>query len=423
MAIAAPIDDTPGPARATAYGWAVFALSFGLLMSDYMARQVLNAVNPLLKVEWSLSDAELASLSSVVSLAVGLLTLPLSLAADRFGRVRSLTAMALLWSFATLGGAMAQSYGQMLGARLLVGVGEAAYGSVGIALVLSVFPVTMRATLSSAFLAGTIIGQVAGVAIGGTVAASHGWRASFEAIGLFGLVLALAYPLVVREARIGLIPPREKLDLARLARQLLGRRELQLTYLGSGIQCFCTGTMAVFLPSLFNRYYGMAVGKAGATTALYLLICAAGMIGCGIAGDRLARRDPNKLPLLAASYALASALLFALTFMIAPGNAQLVLLGGALLIMAGVPGIAGAIVANQTPRPIHGTAMATLALGNNLVGLAPGPLIIGWLADRMTLITALKFLPVPALLSALAFLAVRRALATNEISAPTERAV
>ena len=81
-----------GPDRATGYGWAVFALSFGLLISDYMARQVLNAVFPLLKAEWALSDARLGLLSGAVALMVGLLTFPpTSLIADRWGRVRSLS--------------------------------------------------------------------------------------------------------------------------------------------------------------------------------------------------------------------------------------------------------------------------------------------------------------------------------------------
>src|SRR4030095_8850014 len=87
-------EQSGGPSRASAYRWAVFALSFGLLVSDYMARQVLNAVFPLLKAEWSLSDAQLGLLSGVVALMVGVLTFPLSLAADRWGRVRSLTLMA-----------------------------------------------------------------------------------------------------------------------------------------------------------------------------------------------------------------------------------------------------------------------------------------------------------------------------------------
>ena len=64
-----------GPARATAYGWAVLAVSFALLVSDYMARQVLNAVFPLLKAEWGLTDARLGLLAGVVPLAVGGLSL------------------------------------------------------------------------------------------------------------------------------------------------------------------------------------------------------------------------------------------------------------------------------------------------------------------------------------------------------------
>ena len=121
------------------YAWVVFALSFGLLISDYMSRQVLNAIFPLLKSEWTLSDAQLGLLSGIVALMVGLLAVPLSMMADRWGRVRSLVLMAALWSLATLSCGLAQNYEHMFLARLLVGIGEAAYGSVGVAVVLSVF--------------------------------------------------------------------------------------------------------------------------------------------------------------------------------------------------------------------------------------------------------------------------------------------
>lgn len=408
MAAGVVISDEPGPGRATAYGWAVFAISFGLLMSDHMARQVLNAVNPLLKAEWSLSDAEVASLSSIVALAVGLLTFPLSLAADRFGRVRSLFAMATLWSLATLAGATAQSYHQMLAARLLVGVGEAAYGSVGIAVVLAIFPVTMRSTLSASFLAGSVVGQMLGVAVGGQVAAAHGWRSAFEAIGIAGLALAVLYPIVVRENRIGLPPVREPLDWGRLAQRLFGKRVLWLAYFASGIQLYCTGALAVFLPMLLTRHYGMALDRAGGATALLLLICAVGMVSCGVLADRLARRDAANKPRIAIFYSLVTAALFAGAFLSPPGPAQLALMGCALFVVAGVAGITGAMVANLTPRAIHGTAMAVLALSNNLLGLAPGPWITGWLSDRIGLLDALKVLPIPCLLCALAMAMARK---------------
>ena len=109
--------------------------------------------------------------------------------------------MAAAWSLATLLCGFAQTYNQMLAARLLVGLGEAAYGSVGIAVIISVFPERIRATLAGAFMAGGLAGQVLGVAVGGAVAATHGWRMAFMVIGVAGLLLAVAYPLIVRESR------------------------------------------------------------------------------------------------------------------------------------------------------------------------------------------------------------------------------
>ena len=84
------IDESTSRPKIPGYAWVVFALTFGLLISDYMARQVLNAAFPLLKAEWGLTDGQLGFLAGVVPLMVGLLTLPVSMLADRFGRARCL---------------------------------------------------------------------------------------------------------------------------------------------------------------------------------------------------------------------------------------------------------------------------------------------------------------------------------------------
>ena len=274
MGAAVPFSGAKGPVRATAYGWLVFALSFGLLISDYMARQVLNAVFPLLKAEWSLSDTQLGLLSGIVAIMVGVLTFPLSLMADRWGRVRSLTVMAILWSAATLFCAAAHSYTAMLIGRALVGIGEAAYGSVGIAVVISVFPARLRATLSAAFMAGGSFGQILGVALGGVIAASHGWRIAFAAIGIAGLVLGLIYPIIVSERRIKKLigdAPRTGATVAQLPlRDLVGNRSIRRVYIASGLQLFAAGALPAWLPSYFNRYYHLPVDRAGALAAALL---------------------------------------------------------------------------------------------------------------------------------------------------------
>ncbi len=395
------------------YAWVVFALTFGLLISDYMARQVLNAVFPLLKAEWTLTDGQLGLLSGVVAIMVGLLTFPLSLLADRLGRVKSLTAMAVLWSLATLLCSVADNYQQMLAGRLLVGVGEAAYGSVGIAVVVSVFPKRLRATLSAAFMAGGLLGQVLGVGIGGAVAAAHGWRMAFMIIALSGLAMAVLYPLLIGERRIaslsaqaGNVLYERRQSFPKLG-SLFAGRTLKCVYVGSGLQLFVGGALPAWLPTYFNRYYDLPVDKAGTLAALFLAICGIGMVVCGLVSDRLFQRPEQKIK-LAVGYSLACAVLLSAALFVPPGPAQLVLLGLAIFLAAATTGPAGAMVAGLTSAAIHGTAFATLTLANNFLGLAPGPILTGWLADQIGLLGALRLLPLASIAAALVFLGARQ---------------
>ncbi|MCW8275125.1 MFS transporter [Pseudomonas sp. PCH199] len=398
-------DDDCTVTVARKYAWIVFALTFGLLISDYMSRQVLNAVFPMLKGEWSLTDGQLGLLSGVVALMVGLLTVPLSLVADRFGRVKSLALMALLWSLATLGCALAQDYQQMFIARFMVGVGEAAYGSVGIAVVISVFPKHMRATLASAFMAGGMFGSVLGMALGGTIAAKLGWRWSFAGMALFGLLLAMLYPLIVKEARIA--PQRsENKTLAKVERPLrtlFSSRSVIATYIGSGLQLFVGGTVIVWMPSYLNRYYDMATDKAGGMAAIIVLCSGAGMILCGMLSDRLCRKSPERKVALAIAYCLGSCMLLSVAFALPAGPAQLGMICLGMLIAAGTTGPAGAMVANLTHYSVHGTAFATLTLVNNLLGLAPGPFITGRVSDVIGLHAAFQLVPLVSIAAAAVF--------------------
>jgi MFS family permease len=389
------------------YAWIVFALTFGLLISDYMSRQVLNAVFPLLKAEWALNDARLGMLSGVVALMVGLLTFPLSLLADRFGRVRSLVIMAALWSFATLACGLAKNYQHMLIARLCVGIGEAAYGSVGIAVVLSVFPAKMRATVTGAFMAGGMFGSVLGMAAGGILAQRFGWRWSFAGMAIFGLLLAALYPLIVRESRLGSVTARETGKRLPLA-SLFATRSVISAYVGSGLQLFIGGSLMAWMPSFLNRYYGMTTDRAGVASAAFALCSGAGMIACGWLSDKLGHQSPLRKLSLAIAFCLLCFVLLTTGFSLSPSPLQLALIAAGMFVAAGTTGPAGAMVANLTHAAIHGTAFATLTLANNLLGLAPGPFVTGALADKFGLQVALQIIPSISLIAAFAFMLGRR---------------
>ena len=400
------------------YAWLVFALTFGLLLSDYMSRQVLGAIFPLLKAAWSLSDTRLGSLSGVVALMVGVLAFPLSVLADRWGRVRSVILMAALWSFATLGCAISHNYGEMLLARTFVGVGEAAYGSVGLAIVLGIFPPSLRATLSGAVMAGSIFGSMAGMALGGMVATHFGWRSSFGVMAAFGIVLVVAYWLSVTEKRLlgtsdlsvaGAMTKSVRVpNFGMLLKRMASTVSVICACIGSALQLFIMGAVLAWLPSFLNRYYGLAPGKAAIGGALFLLLSGIGMIMCGIITDRVSRGRPIKKWTSAIVYSLSSFVLLLVGFHLHAGPAQLVMIGAGFFFVASTNGPVIAMIARLTPEAIHASAFGALTLVNNLIGLAPGPLVTGMLSDRFGLLGALQIIPFAALLGAVAFLIGKR---------------
>ncbi|MFE2999941.1 MFS transporter [Nocardia sp. NPDC059246] len=404
--------------RSRIFPWIVFGLTFGLLLSDYMSRQVLAAVFPMLKSEWGLTDSQLGSLSSIVALMVGLLAFPLSLAADRWGRVRSLLVMATIWSLATLLCALAGSYGQMLGARFLLGVGEAAYGSVGAAVMLAVFAPHLRASLSGAFLAGGSFGSVLGVALGGIVSSHIGWRWTFALMAGVGLLLVGAFRILVTESALRTHTVTESASThpigtaaGGMARaplsSLFSSVSLWCAYLGGGLQLFVAAVLMAWLPSFFNRSYAMPSDRAGFVASAYVLLIGTGMIGCGILTDRLGRRHPVRQWNSALAYCTISLVLLTTAFSLGTGPMQLTILALGALTAAGSAGATASMVTSLTHPSLRATALATVTLANNIFGLALGPLVVGVLADRYGLAAALRLVPL-AYLGAIAVLALGR---------------
>jgi MFS family permease len=406
------------PLRATqsrVYAWLVFAMIFALMLSDYMSRQVLNAVFPQLKSDWHLSDAQLGLLSGVVGLMVGLLAFPVALVADRWRRTRSVVLMALFWSLSTLGCGLAENYGYLLTARLFVGVGEAGYGSVGLAIILSVFPASMRATLTGAFTSAGMLGSVLGMAAGGVMAARFGWRTAFVGMAGFGLLLVVICALTITESRVKRHAHRpaaaarsgEREPLRGLIKSLFCTPTLIFTYVGSGLQLFTAYAIIAWSPSYLNRYQHLAPDKAALAAAVLLIVSAIGMALCGIFTDWIARRSPRSKVTLAVVYCLGSCVLLMTGMRMQAGGAQFAVVAAGVFLAAGTWGPAGAMVTNLVHASIHSTVLATLSLANNLLGGAPGPYLTGVLADRIGLLGALQFIPLVSVGAALAFVCAR----------------
>ena len=404
---------TRSDASPRAREWAVFAILVALMIVDYVDRQVVVSMFSHLKAEWDLSDRQLGALVSVVSITVAAGALPLSWLADRWSRVRSIFLMALVWSLATIACAFAGSYAHLLGARAIVGLGEAAYGTVGVALLATLFPARLRSTVLGAFLAASMVGSLLGVVLGGVIAERWGWQAGFGVVGVPGLLLAALFVAVAREDRTvhgaSRVPGCVRAGLGDVARALMAPRSVPLACLGAGLQLLAVSTIYAWLPAYLHRYYGYAPDRAGLQAAVVVLAGGLGAVAWSAVADRLGVRNRGARLQVPAGVAIGTALVLGPTFALLPaGPVQFTLLVSGGLLMAGTIGPVAAAVVDVTPPDLRATASAVLAVTQNLIGLAGGPLLTGALSDRYGLSTAMAVVPLACLPAAVLFLAAAR---------------
>jgi predicted MFS family arabinose efflux permease len=392
--------------------WFVFGVLVLLMIVDYIDRQVVVSMFPHLKAEWDLTDRQLGSLVSVVSIVVALGTVPLSLLADRWSRVRSVVLMAVVWSIATIACAFARDYPQLLTARAFIGLGEAAYGSAGAALLATIFPARLRSTVLGAFLGAGLVGSVFGVVLGGVIAEHWGWRAAFGVVGIPGLVLAALVWLVVRDEGALAAPGRagrRPVPLREVVGELLRPRTVVYTCVGAGLQLLVVATVWAWMPSFFNRYYGLAPDQAGLKTGLVVLMGAFGSIAWSVIADRLSRRDARYRLYVPVLVALLTAVFMGSAFgLCVPGPAQFALILAGATVMTGTIGAVAAVVVDVVNPTLRATAAAVLSLTQNLLGLAAGPFLAGVLSDRYGLPFALTVVPASCLVAAALFILAAR---------------
>ncbi len=404
-----------------AYAWSAFAVLFLLMVVDYVDRQVVVSMFPHLKAHWSLSDTQLGALVSVVSIAVAAGALPLSLLADRWGRVKSIFVMVIVWSGATLACALARHYTDLFVARSVVGLGEAAYGTAGVALLATLFPPRMRSTVLGAFLAATVLGSVLGVMLGGFIADRWGWQAGFGIVAIPGVVLAFVLLLVVREQKPDADrgpagQPAARMSAREVATELMRPRTALHTCLGAGFNLLVVSTMWSWLPSYLVRFYGLTPAQAGAKTALVVLLGGIGALVCSVLADRLAVRNRNARLLVPAVAAVLTTLLMCVAFgLLSPGPVQfaVILVGG--FVMAGSVGPTDAVVIDVVHPRLRATGASVLSLARNLFGLAGGPLLAGLLSDVYGLKVAMAVVPFFCIAAAAFFLRATRTYAKDVV--------
>src|ERR1700723_1017891 len=172
-------------------GAALAVLTF-INLFNYLDRYVLSTlVESLRRSELHLNDTQAASLMSGFLIVFALVGPIFGSLGDRRSRPRLIAFGVACWSVATALSGLAGNFAALFAARASVGVGEAAYVTVGPSLLSDYFPRDQRGRVMAIFFCAIPVGSALGYIVGGLMGAHFGWRAAFFVAGIPGLALAL----------------------------------------------------------------------------------------------------------------------------------------------------------------------------------------------------------------------------------------
>ncbi len=277
------------------YRWTICALLFFATTVNYLDRQVLSILKPMLEEKFGWSNTQYANIAAVFQFTYAISMLFAGRIIDRLGTKKGYTWAIIIWSIAAIIHALAIPIGEgiatVLGwigivalpvsvmgfmfARALLGFGESGNFPAAIKATAEYFPKKERSFATGIFNSGTNVGAILAPLTVPWIAANWGWEAAFIIIGAVGL-LWLFFWLVLYErpekqkklsaGELAYInSDEEKLPEERVAAdvkvswtKLLGYKQTWAFTVGKFMTDGVWWFFLFWLPAYLNDQYGMA---------------------------------------------------------------------------------------------------------------------------------------------------------------------
>lgn len=396
--VLSPAADWPDRRRA----WLFVGLLFLAGICSIIDRAALNFVVDPVRHDLAIGDEQIGLLQGLAfGLFYAFMGIPMGLAADRVSR-RNLVAGGIgLWSLATIGSGLAQSFGELFTARLLVGLGEAALSPAAISLIADLFAPERRGRPISLFMMGQALASGLAVSITGlilTLAAKGSlahiplvgglapWRMAFIAFGSGGLVIAVLVLLFAREpARLGVAARKQGRPGAAEAAYLWRNRGILVPlYLGFALSFTAAYGAGSWMPTMLMRGFKATPALLAEWLGpISMVFSALGPLLGGWLIDRSMRAGQPR----ARFGILAIGPLFAVPAMLAvmAGDARtaVVLVASANAVFAVIGTVMLATLQLLFPPQMRGSAVAMTLVMNTVLGATLGPLAVASVTERV----------------------------------------
>ncbi len=281
---------------------ALYALTvgaFGIGVTEFVIMGLLMQVSADLGV--SIPAAGLLMTGYALGVFVGAPIL--TIVTRRLPRKTTLLVLMAIFTIGNVAAALAPNYSLLMVARVITALAHGTFFGVGSLVAISLVPPQRKASAIAIMFTGLTLATLLGVPFGSWLGLAFGWRSTFWAVGVIGLVALVVLAALVPRARETVQPASLREEFAVLARPqvLIG---LLMTVLGFG------GVFAVF--TYIQPILTELAGYSKEAVSAILLVFGAGLVGGNLLGGRWA--DKALAPALLGTLALLSLTLAAAGF-------------------------------------------------------------------------------------------------------------
>jgi ACS family hexuronate transporter-like MFS transporter len=170
------------------YRWTVCALIFFATTINYLDRQVIGILKPLLESDLNIGEVQYANIVTVFQLFYGVSMLLAGRLIDKFGTKIGYLFSVLLWSLAAMGHALAKGVVGFGFWRALLGISESGNFPAAIKTIAEWFPKRERALATGIFNSGTNVGAIVAPIAVPAIVIAWGWQAAFIITGATGFI-------------------------------------------------------------------------------------------------------------------------------------------------------------------------------------------------------------------------------------------
>lgn len=369
-------------------------------VSGAIDRQIFTSLVAPVKRDLGLSDTQVSLLSgfgfsvffAVFGLAIGRLV-------DRRKRNVIVAVGVAVWSLLTALTGIARSYGQLMWARIGVGVGEATLSPAAVSIIADSFPRRRLGTAMSTYMLGTFLGSGLSYALGSWMVSKrdatglvtlpmvgdvYPWQTVFFIIGLPGLLVTVLALFMKEPARTAGARASEQVPFAQVwAYMRRNSRTMLALCFGFMSSASVNWGVGMWLQTFFMRTHDWTGPQAGALQgALTVFLGPVGTLLGGWLTDRYTARGIVDAPLRVGILGAAGMLVFATLYPIVPSATFAAALLVPVNIFAALPwGAANAAIAEAMPSRMRGTGSAMFQL---IVGLSGGigPTVVALVTDN-----------------------------------------